>query len=73
MSDDQIVVSQSNPIEIGPKVSEIDFGYHHVNDTYIVYPGRCQANYLAIQFVLTELFDIEMLFNICLLLLSFFF
>lgn len=41
MSDDQSAVSQSRPTAI---VNEINFGYHHVNDSFIVYPGRCHIS-----------------------------
>lgn len=42
MSDDQSEDSQSKPMTFQTaKVSEIDFGYHHANETFIVYPGRC--------------------------------
>lgn len=44
--DDQNVVSQSKPITISPKVAEIDFGYHYINDSYVVYPGRSDSNYI---------------------------
>lgn len=40
MGDDQSVVSASRPLVISPKANEIDFGYHHVNESFIVYPGR---------------------------------
>lgn len=40
MADGQSVVTESRPLLISPKVSEIDFGYHHANDSYIVYPGQ---------------------------------
>lgn len=40
MADGQSVVTESRPLLISSKVSEIDFGYHHANDSYIVYPGH---------------------------------
>lgn len=42
MSDAEDVVAQTShkQITIGAKITEIDFGYHHVNDSFIVYPGR---------------------------------
>lgn len=40
MSDENNVVSEANLIAISPKITEIDFGYHHANDSFVVYPGR---------------------------------
>lgn len=31
--------------EVTSKITEINFGYHHVNESgLVVYPGRCQLN-----------------------------
>ena len=35
-------MSDDDEIEIASKITEIDFGYHHVNETNAIYPGRCQ-------------------------------
>lgn len=45
---DRSVISQSKPFRIGSR-TEIDFGTHYVNDSYVVFPGRCQLKHL-IQF-----------------------
>jgi hypothetical protein len=33
------IALQTHATLINSKVAEIDFGYHHVNDSYIIYPG----------------------------------
>lgn len=44
MGDDRGVISQSRPVTISSKLTEIEFGYHHdANDSYVVYPGRTET------------------------------
>jgi hypothetical protein len=35
-------------IEIASKITEIDFGYHHVNESFAVYPGRLSLLLLTV-------------------------
>jgi hypothetical protein len=50
MNDNLSVETQSRTITVTPKVkiSEIDFGYHHVNESFVVYPGRLSIEWRLI-------------------------